>query len=475
MMGLKFDKMAFTQVSPALWPLQEDLRDEWVGDAGDNTNGFYEDLSEGNLAEEYTYDDNGNMITDANKGISSISYNYLNLPTRVITAEGVVNYTYTATGTKLAKFFDRTSGLDETTDYIAGIQYKDDIRDFTPHAEGRYYFASGEYNYDLKDHLGNTRVTLDGNGTVVQRSDFYPFGLVFNESVGSPENLYKFTGKESQPETGWVDFGARMYDASIGRWNHTDPLADKYMAYSPYNYTLNNPIKYIDPDGMRVSLWDEMKGRNGVAVSSEQGQNTSDDQDDEEGNEGGDSSDNQGESDGGVVQTVTKTFNEIGQGFVGWKDFYADWFAGLYDAIPKTTQTLLHGVGGAGTGEDAGISAKKLPGDKVISYDQAVLDVFSPISQPFGRDIFGQPSADYRNSSSILFWKNMMTTADPTGKAAEQWMELMFRQPNGVNGDTINVGYGGYFLKRSGIDSMFNRVRPDTLIRSSDGGFFPIE
>jgi len=92
---------------------------------------------------------------------------------------------------------------------------------------------------------------------VLQTSDYYPFGLPFNSY--SRENTmpqdYKFNGKEEQTELnlGWLDFGARMYDPAIGRWMVVDPLAEKARRWSPYVFGYDNPIRFIDPDGMEAT------------------------------------------------------------------------------------------------------------------------------------------------------------------------------------------------------------------------------
>jgi RHS repeat-associated protein len=91
---------------------------------------------------------------------------------------------------------------------------------------------------------------------VIATNDYYPFGLTFNsyQRENSVPNKYKFNGKEEQTELnlGWLDFGARMYDPAIGRWMVIDPLAEKARRWSPYVFGYDNPIRFIDPDGMEA-------------------------------------------------------------------------------------------------------------------------------------------------------------------------------------------------------------------------------
>lgn len=131
-----------------------------VTDAGDNADGF----KDGNVgSNDYGYDANGNMISDANKDIAAISYNHLNLPEEVtFSGNRSIKYIYDAAGIKLAKLVD-DNGTISTTEYTGGFIYEDGTLKQIAHTEGRVRRKdNGDFVYDyyLKDHLGNTRITF---------------------------------------------------------------------------------------------------------------------------------------------------------------------------------------------------------------------------------------------------------------------------------------------------------------------------
>jgi RHS repeat-associated protein len=221
-----------------------------VSDAGNATKGFK--FTSGAAA--YTYDLNGNMTQDNHKSLS-ISYNYLNLPSYISNTGGSdITLTYTADGEKLSKV--SSAG---TRNYVAGIEYLGTGLDAIYHGEGRCTpngATAFYYEYTIKDHLGNARVNFRANGaavTFLQELHYYPFGMLM-EGIGAAQvtnNGYKYNGKELNEDLGlnWSDYGARWYDAALGRWWSVDLMGEKFTMWSGYNYGVDNPIKFIDPDG----------------------------------------------------------------------------------------------------------------------------------------------------------------------------------------------------------------------------------
>ena len=213
-------------------------------------NGF--DFKDGvNKEAEYEYDENGNMTKDLNKKILNIQYNCLNLPSRIEFENGhVISYLYDADGIKL-----RTThiiGSDTTvTDYCGNVIYENGIPVKLLTEAGYVTLADSKYHYFVQDHLGNNRVVVDQSGNVEEVNHYYPFGGLLSSSVSNAVQPYKYNGKELDRKNGldWYDYGARMYDAALGRWHAVDPMSEKYYSWSPYTYCKNNPVLRIDLDG----------------------------------------------------------------------------------------------------------------------------------------------------------------------------------------------------------------------------------
>ena len=212
-------------------------------------NGGFEFKDGVKQANEYTYDSNGNLTKDLNKGISNISYNCLNLPSAVTFSDGsTIAYTYGADGTKL-KTVHKIGSTTTTTDYCGNVIYENGVQKLLLTEEGYVTLSDGKYHYYLKDHQGNNRVVINQSGTVEEANHYYPFGGVFASS-GNVQP-YKYNGKELDAKKGlnWYDYGARHYDAALGRFTTVDPSAENYYSTSPFTYCLNNPLNYIDPLG----------------------------------------------------------------------------------------------------------------------------------------------------------------------------------------------------------------------------------
>jgi RHS repeat-associated protein len=131
--------------------------------------------------------------------------------------------------------------------------------------------GGGTYKVEFMhtDALGSVRMVTDQAGDVVSRRDYYPFGETINASVNgrstiptyssSEEARQRFTGKERDTESGLDYFGARYYSGSMGRFTSADPQnagarPSAPQSWNGYSYALNNPNKFVDPDGKSATL-----------------------------------------------------------------------------------------------------------------------------------------------------------------------------------------------------------------------------
>ena len=218
-------------------------------------NGSFDFTDGANADVEYFYDANGALVKDLNKGISNIEYDVLgNLKCITFSNGFKTKYVYDAAGNKLRTTHE--SAVTNTTDYVGNFVFEDGKLD-------KYLFDGGYCSFDNnqnptflyyeKDHLGSVRMVVNEKGTIEQVNHYYPFGGVYGDlSYNAEIQKSKYIGKEFDHMYGldWYDHGARMYDAAGLFWDRKDPLFSKYYSLSPYLYCGNNPVLYLDIDGL---------------------------------------------------------------------------------------------------------------------------------------------------------------------------------------------------------------------------------
>ncbi|MDX2246333.1 MAG: RHS repeat-associated core domain-containing protein [Bacteroidia bacterium] len=226
-----------------------------ISEISDLTRGFKK-ISSG--ADGYEYDNNGNLTADGYRGITGITYNHLNLPAKITySAQKYLEFTYDASGRKWKK--TAVDGGTTTEKYYFGpIEYNGSTLEALYHEEGRAVpDGNGGYDYEyaIRDHLGSTRVMFQmvgGVAALIEEHHNYPFGMELSGPafVGGG-NPYRYTGKEWETDLdlGLYDFGARWYDPAAARWWGVDAMAEKFKESSPFTYSFNNPINFIDPNG----------------------------------------------------------------------------------------------------------------------------------------------------------------------------------------------------------------------------------
>ncbi len=245
--GSVVDNLAYTYTGNQLTGLSESVRTA-------PSNDIY---APGNAESgSYGYDANGNLQNDSRKSLN-FSYNFLNLVSEVRTGGTVTAaYTWLADGTKLGV---RNGSGSDGFEYAGSLIYRKSGGSLQL---SEALFGNGvirlndngtqEVNYFLTDHLGSVRVIVDGAGTVKECNDYYPFGARHIRSdYAQSTNRWKYNGKELQTtgELGYLDYGARMYDAGLGRWFCADPEAESRFVLTPYHYCSNNPLLLVDKDG----------------------------------------------------------------------------------------------------------------------------------------------------------------------------------------------------------------------------------
>jgi RHS repeat-associated protein len=142
--------------------------------------------------------------------------------------------------------------LTKTTDYVGNKIYEDGALKLILTDNGYFDYVGNKYYFYIQDHLGNNRVVTDQRSTIIQNTQYYPFGMAMGISTGQTKQPYKFGGKELDMSFGlnMYDYVARGLDPVTGQFTTNDLLSEKYPWISPRAFALNNPLRYTDPMGL---------------------------------------------------------------------------------------------------------------------------------------------------------------------------------------------------------------------------------
>jgi RHS repeat-associated protein len=228
-----------------------------VSDASNVTAGF-----NGTTTTAYSFDNSGNLSIDPKKGVT-ITYNVFNKTDKItFTATGnYIRYTYDADAILVRKeTYVASTATTTTYDYIDGVVGQNLVLSYFAMPEGRVRYAGSAYTFEyfIRDHLGNVRVSFDGTGASAiakQENSYYPFGMTLpGNTVSSAPNTHLFNGGSDWQN----DFANnpdlyetlnRNYDPELGRFISVDPMAEASESMTTYHFAGNNPISFSDPSG----------------------------------------------------------------------------------------------------------------------------------------------------------------------------------------------------------------------------------
>lgn len=236
--------------------------------------GAFDFVDNANSSVEYTFNENGAMTQDLNKGIDKIEYDLLGNPQKVtFLNKNRIQYIYAPDGRKLKAIHitakKSTIGNSvfysyhrDTTDYINNYVFKNGKPEMY-HFNGGYYSFDDNGNMDgchlyVQDCQGNNRMVVNAyTDEVEQINHYYPYGALMGDISTNPDGQkYKYGGKELDRTYGLDlhDFEARQQDPLVGRFTCIDPMAEKYYEISPYAYCAGDPINYVDLHGDTLTV-----------------------------------------------------------------------------------------------------------------------------------------------------------------------------------------------------------------------------